>query len=182
MELAMTAFTALAPEALGTAAAGAGGWVTTMTGAGATSGMLSALQGTASVGSMITSALGGGLGLMSGLQNASMARLNARSEELKSEAQAIEIQRDLVRKIGANRVAFAASGLDVSSSSAIEGSLRDQAQFQTDLARTSGDMAAASRRMQAGNAELQGYSSLIAAAGKLGRQGADYALDLSKRG
>lgn len=164
----------------GATAAGAAGTATGLAGAG--SGFLSALQGVTTVGSMVSSLFAGGAGLMQGIRGARMADINARSEQLSSEAKAIEIQRDLVTKIGNNRVAYAAAGLDVSSGAAIEEGLQGQAKLQTAMADSGGDMAAVSQRMRGQNLALQGYSSLVAGAGKALATGTNYALDVSKRG
>lgn len=200
MELAATAFAAIsaaAPEILATAgtaattAAETGGWVTTMTAgageaasglAGAGSGMLSSLQGYASVGSNVAQLLSGGMSALGGVNSRRMADLNAHADELASEAKAIDIKRQLVKQIGDSRVAFAAGGMDIGSGAAIESGLRDQAQFQTDLARTSGEMGAISKRMAGANAETAGYAGLIASAAKAAKGFADYNLDLRKRG
>lgn len=193
MELAATAFSALmaaAPEvaAVGAeAAAGAGGWVTTMAEGASTlassgSGALSSLQGGMSIASSISQFLGGGFNFLSGMNNARMNDINARSEELQSEAKALDIQKTLLKQIGESRVAFAAGGLDVGSGAQIEQSLRGEADWQTRLARESGDMAATSRRMQSDSMRLGAYGSLAASIGKGAKEFGSTNLDISKRG
>ncbi len=180
MELAATAFAALAPAATETlATASTASAASGLAGAG--EGMLSTLQGYATVGSNVAQLLSGGLSALGGVQSKRMADLNAHADELASEAKAIDIKRQLVKQIGDSRVAFAAGGLDISSGSAIESGLRDQAQFQTDLVKTSGEMGAISKRMAGANAEIAGYAGLIGAAAKAAKGYADYNLDLSRR-
>lgn len=151
-------------------------------GAGATAAGLSSLQGVGTVAQAVTSILGGAGGLMTGLNNARMTDINARSEGLASEAQAVAIERDLVKKIGANRVGYAAAGLDISSGGDIEEALRDQARHQTVMAETSGQMAAAGRRGQAASQRVGGYMSLVEGLGKAAGAVGKYKLDIAKRG
>lgn len=128
MELVAVLFTATAaaaPAAAGVATAAAGA-----------SSALSILQGVATAGSAIFS-------LASGFSQANQ-------EDLAATAEAQRIKREELIKIGQLRVAFAGSGVDISAGqpATLEGSILDQSEFETGLARSSGDMRAASARLK----------------------------------
>lgn len=139
------------------AAAAAAGWTTTVVSTASTaSSALSVLQGVATAGSLIT-------------QIAS-TRKQMRQEDLASKQEALNIQREYIQKVGANRVAFAGSGLSLGSgqNDAIESSLEEQKDFETEISRTNG-------RMRVNAAALKGASGLINTAG-------NFAIDIAKRG
>jgi hypothetical protein len=146
MELVATLFTATtaaAAPAAATAAVGA-------------SSALSVLQGVATAGSALFS-------LASGLSQ-------GRQEDLAARAEAVRIKREELTKIGQLRVAFAGSGIDIASGQAatLEEGIRDEADFETGLALTSG-------RMRANAARMKGYAQAFGtAAGGL--------IDIARRG
>lgn len=181
-ELAISAFAAMATAGTavaGTAAAGAA----TATGlAAAGAGTLGTLQTVATIGSMVSTLAGGFMAYRESQGQAKFASLNAEADRLAAEERSLRIRRQYVEKVGQNRVAFAASGLDISSGAAIEGALSSSAQFETDLARTSGQMAAAAGEAQAASYRNQGVSKLVAAAGKAGGSWLDLRIDQARRG
>lgn len=142
-----------------------GGWTTTVT---PNSGELGSLQRVLSTGSMISAGLGGVFGYQS-----KMAQADA--ETLSAQAEAIRIKRDLVQKIGSARVAFAGSGLDISSGGAIEQSLVTQGDYETGLAKQAG-------ALRAGAIRTQGIASLISAAGTAARDYGDLSYSRVRRG
>lgn len=188
-ELAASAFAALtmaAPVAAETAIGagsigGAAASVAAPAAAAASSGALTALQSTVTVASMVSAALGGVSGYTSHRDQALFQGLEAGNDKLAAAAEANRIQRELVKRIGDSRVAYAGAGLDTSSGVDIENSLRRQADFETSIATTGGDMRAAGRRAQQQATISQGYGSLISAVGKIGDRGLDLSLDVARR-
>lgn len=85
--------------------------------------------------------------------------LAAREAEIKARQAAIAIKRDLAEKIGSARVAFAASGLDISSGAEIETELGRQGDYQLGTSKRSGEISAAGARASQ-------YASLAEAAGR----------------
>lgn len=85
--------------------------------------------------------------------------LAAREAEIKARQAAIAIKRDLAEKIGSARVAFAASGLDISSGAEIETELGRQGEYQLGTSKRSGEISAAGARGSQ-------YASLAEAAGR----------------
>lgn len=190
-ELAIGLFAALGSA--GTAAAGAASaatWATTVTtAAGVTSTVaagastaLSVLQGVATAGSILSS-LAGGLSAFSEAQtNAELARLQGNQEVLASEEHALRIKREMVQKVGAARVAFAASGLDISSSREVERDLEAQAQFETGIERQNTRIRRAQALARAGQLQTSGTMSLIASGAKALTAGANFGIDIARRG
>jgi hypothetical protein len=143
MELVAALFTA-------TTAAAAPAAATAATAAAGASSALSILQGVATAGSALFSLASG--------------QSQARQEDLAARAEALRIKREELIKIGQLRVAFAGSGIDISSGqpAALEEGIRSQAAFETGLAETSGEMRASAARMKGfGQAFGQGASGLI---------------------
>lgn len=185
-----TAFTASAPAA--TAAASAASWaagttITTAAGvttslAGAGSGVLSALQGVATIGSMASTLIGGLSAYREGQNQAIFGDINAEADRLEAREQSLRIRRELVQKVGANRVAFAASGLDISSGDMIEGALGIEADYETGLIDAAGRMRSAGSRTSAASMRSRGMSGLVAAAGRAVGQGVNYGIDIANRG
>lgn len=197
MELAATAFSSLfatgattaltaaeTAAAVGSAGAAAAPWAagTTVTAAGGASGALSALQTAATVTSMVSTLFGGVAGYTSHQNQARFAEINAESDRLAAEAESLKIRREYVKRVGDSRVAFAAGGLDISSGGEIEGSLKDQADFETGMLAAGGRMGKASGMAQAESLRSRSYGSLIGAAGDMARYGLGQGLDLRKRG
>lgn len=200
MELALSAFAALGASATTTAAVGltaaetaaavasagvgAASWAagTTVAAAGATSGALGALSTVATVGSMISSIVGGYAGYRQSQDQAAIGQLNADAARLEASEQALRIRRELVQKVGQARVAFAASGTDISSGTAIEQGYRAEADFETSLARTGGTIKAAGAELQSNAYRTRGYGSLVEAAGRAFGAGTSQALSIARRG
>lgn len=164
---------AIAPMMSATGAAGL---------AGAGSGMLSALQSGMTVASSISSILGGVGKYNEGMLKSRFADIEAEGERLRGEEQALRIKRELVQRIGDTRVAYAGSGLDVSSGYGVEGALGEQADFETSLARSGADMRRAGKLAQAAMARSQGTAGLLSGVVRGGGQLVDYGIDLAKRG
>lgn len=202
MELAASAFFAMAtegaamavPAALSTVAEGAAlagpslaagvpAAASTVGGAaGAGSGMLSALQGGMTVASAISSILGGVSSYQDSRNKARFAEIDAENERLKAEDQANRIRREMVQRVGDARVAYAASGQDVSSAGSIEGALRSQAAHETELALSSAEMRRAGGLAKAAQLRSQATAGLLSGIVKSGGQLANFDLDLKKRG
>ena len=191
-ELAASAFAAMAiggaeTAIAGTAAAGAAGAglaspiVAAAPGMAAGSTALSAVQSGFSVMSAISTVLGGVAGYNSHNNQAAFADLEAENERLGAEAEALRIRREMVKRVGDARVAYAASGQDVSGAGEVVDSLYSQAAFETAMARSGGAMRAAGRGAQADSLRSQGTASLISAAGKTADRGLDTYLDVRKR-
>jgi hypothetical protein len=189
-ELALSAFAA-AGTASATAATSAAAWAagtTITTAAGATSSLIgsSAALGTlgtiASVGSMVATLVGGYASYRQASDSARVAELNADGARLEADEKALRIRRELVQKVGSARVAFAGSGADISSGQAIEDGYRHEAEFETSLARTGGEIAAASGRAQAAQSRARGSFALAEAAGRAGGAYAQNRISLERRG
>lgn len=195
MEIAASAFMALTSAASAAvpgvagalSAAGSVGAASGLAGAasgiaGAGSGFLSALQGGMTIASSISSILGGVSKFNEGQIRGRFADIEAEASRLKGEEQAIRIKREMVQRVGDTRVAYAGSGLDISSGGAIEGSLRDQAAFETGLALSSADIRRSGGLAKAAMARSEGTADLISGIVKGGKEIAGYKLDLAKRG
>ena len=171
-ELAISAFAAAGSAAASSAAWAAGTTITTAAGATsslvASSGVLSALSTVATVGSMVSTLVGGFASYRQSQDSARVAELNAEGAELEAREKALRIRRELVQKVGQARVAFAGSGADISSGQAIEDGYRHEADFETSLARSGGQIGAASSRAQAAGLRARGVYSLVEAAGRAG--------------
>jgi hypothetical protein len=158
-----------------------GGWSTLVTPAAGSS-ALGVLQGVATAGSMLSAGVGGLAALGQGLSRGALSDVEAEQERLAGEERAIRLKRELVQKIGANRVAFAASGVQIGSGDALEGSLRSEAEFETQLAGTNARIKQLAAEQRADQYRFQGYAGALAAAGKIGALGANYGLDIARRG
>lgn len=126
MELVASLFAATAAAAPAAGAAAAAGSLTSV--AAGASGALSILQGVATAGSSLFS-------LASGFSQ-------SQAEDLAAKAEANRIKREELIKIGSLRVAFAGSGVDVSSGQplSLEEDLQSQADFEIGTARNTGKM------------------------------------------
>lgn len=192
-ELALAAFAGLGATGAtaGTAAAAAGAGLFGST-------AMSVLSGAATVGSVLmgfSSAAaeesGGRAALAEAQTQAAVARLEGEQSVTESAARAVELQKDHLRKAAAARVAFAGSGLDISSGQlgAIEGSLERERDYGLSI--EAGNQATARSRAEltAGRYELAGVNSVAAAgsratAKRLGGivEGARGLLSFAKRG
>lgn len=155
-----------AVTAVGTAAAGAASTLASAAGIGSTG--LTILQGAASAASVLATIAGGH-------QANAEAKLQASSAELQTREQSLRIQREELEKIGAARVAFAASGVSLVSGSAVEGAISKDSQFEQRLVRSSGSV-------QANQIRLRGRGSLMAAYGNAAGTVANTAIDIARRG
>ena len=193
-ELAASAFAAMSSAFTGTAATAAtstSSWLagTTVSTAGGltaslapTSTALSALQGAATIASMASTLVGGGMAYAQSREQARFAALDAEGARLEGEEKALRIRRETVQKIGAARVAYAGSGLDISGAGAIEDSLQNESQFEQGLAMTAADYARARGLAAASQIRERGTSSLIGAAAKAFGTKLDYKISLARRG
>jgi len=130
----------------------------------------------------VSTLLGGYMALRQGQDQAKFASLDAERSNIDAAERTLRIRRETVEKIGATRVAFAGSGLDISSAGAIEGGLEDQSDFEQDLARSAGRYGAARGRANAANIESQGVAGMISAGGRSFSQLADGYLSSARRG
>ena len=161
-------------------ATGIGSSVAGLASAGSTA--LSILQGAATAAS-VASTLVGGLGQAAEAEtNAKLAQLQGNADVLASKQKALDIQRDLLVKTGAARVAFAGSGLDISSASAVEGDLKDQAAFNTSIEEENAQQAKLMAGIRARQYRNSGGLDLIGASLKAAGTGANYGIDIAKRG
>lgn len=174
-----TAATATTAGSLATAATAAGS--TAAVGAGLSS-TLGTLGTVATVASMSAALLGGVMGYRQAQDQAKVADLNAESARLSSEEQALRIRKEMVQKVGAARVAFAGSGLDISSSDNITAGYGREAGFEIGLARAGGDIQAAGQSMQAAQYRTRGYAALADAAAKATGAFVDNKISIARRG
>ncbi len=170
-ELAMAAFTALAPAATtaGTAAATAG---TAATALGGLSTAASILQGVATIGSVLAgfssasqAKLSGEAAMQEASFNAGMARVEASSEAAASANRANDLRRAALQKMGAARVAFAGSGLDISSGQldAMEGDIANQTAYGLQIEKDNTRLSQAASEARAGQYLTRGMASRTAA-------------------
>lgn len=192
-EAAFALFAALgsaaAPAAAATAASAGAGAAAAGASGGIFSGLLSAgsgalgiLQGTANIASMASTMVGGLGSLIEGRQQAEMATLQGNQEFLASKEKTLAIQRDLAQKVGAARVAFAGSGLELSSGRAVEGDLTNQAAYQTEIEQSNAAIRQQMARMRARQYRSNGALDFGGALLKAAAIGADGGLDIAKRG
>lgn len=189
METLASLFVASAATAsLGTAATAATG-VTAGLGAGlgagvasAGSGILGGLSTALSIGSAISTILGGVAGYQNAQSQSKLASLNADAAMLEAEEKALRIRREYVQKVGAARVAFAGSGLDISSATAIEAGYGREADFETSLALNGGRIRQASGEIQADTYQRRGIASLVEGAAKAGGTLLDQKISIARRG
>lgn len=160
------------------AATAAGGYGTVAAGSGILSGLSTAL----SVGSAISTILGGVAGYQNAKSQSQLASLNADAAMLEAEEKALRIRREYVQKVGAARVAFSGSGLDISSAQAIEAGYGREADFETSLALNGGRIRQASGEIQADTYQRRGMASLVESAAKAGGTVLDNKISIARRG
>ncbi len=189
-ELALSALAAAGASSAG-AATSAAAWaagttITTAAGASsallASSGVLGTLSTVATIGSSVATLLGGALGYRQAQQQADVAEMNASAAETEAAERSYRIRRELVQKVGQARVAFAGSGLDISSGDAIEAGYRREADFETSLAKSAGQIGAASGRATAETYRTRGYSSLVEAAARASGSLVSERISIARRG
>lgn len=183
-ELAIGLFAALGTggaAAAGTgAAAGAGGLFSGLLGAGSST--LGVLQGVATVASVASTLVGGVGSFFEGQNQAEMAKLQGNADYIAGEQKALQIRRDLVQKIGEARVAFAGSGLDVSSAGAVESDLTNQADYATAIEKMNAEQSRQMALLRAKQYRTNGALDLAGASLKAVGQVGGYGLDIAKRG
>jgi hypothetical protein len=143
---------------------------------------LGILQGVATAASVASTIVGGIGSAVQGEQQAEIAKLQGNSEYIASEQKALQIRRDLVQKVGAARVAFAASGLDISSANAVEDDLTNQADFATAIEKTNAAQAKQMAAIRASQYRSNGLIDLAGAGLKAAGQAGGFGLDIAKRG
>jgi hypothetical protein len=143
---------------------------------------LGILQGVGTIASVASTLVGGIGSLAQGEQQAEIAKLQGNADYIAGEQKALQIRRDLVQKVGAARVAFAGSGLDISSASAVESDLTNQADYATAIEKTNAEqqkqMAALRASQYRSNGMIDFAGSVLKGAGQAG----GYGLDIAKRG
>lgn len=168
---------------LGGAAAGMAGLVPGLGGAlAAGSSGLTVLSGMATAASMASTLVGGLSSMAQANSNAQMAKLQGQQDYLASEQSALQIRRELLQKTGAARVAFAASGLDVSSAAAVESDLTSQANYATSIEKSNAQIRQAQAAARARQYKMQGTVGLAETAMKIAGQDINFGLDIAKRG
>ncbi|WP_414462959.1 hypothetical protein [Hyphomicrobium sp. DY-1] len=181
---ALSAGAASAATAVGTGLAGAasavGTGLTGLTAAGSSA--LGILQGVATVAS-VASTLVGGIGSAAEAEtNARLAQISGDADALATQQKILDIKRDLAVKTGEARVAFAGSGLDISSASAVEGNLQDEADYQTAIEQQNAIQQKQMAALRASQYRSSGAVDLISASAKAIGQAGGYGLDIAKRG
>jgi hypothetical protein len=188
-ELAISAFAAMGTATAGAAAtAGTTAAATAATAgtAAATAGTLASTLGTLqtvmTVGGAVASLVGAFAGNQDVQTQAQFVRLDAEGDRLSAEEKATRIRREYVQRVGATRVAFAGSGVDISGADAIEESLGQQANDEIGFVRSSARYNSAGAAIRASNIESQGRSKLVSAAFKSGGQLLDTGISIANRG
>lgn len=190
MEAAVALFTTLATagEAAATSAAAWAAGTTVTTAAGVTSTLaagssaLSILQGVATAGSILSTVAGGMSDAAEAKTNAQMAELQGNQDYIDSERRALEIRRETARKVGAARVAFAASGLDISSGDAVVADLETQGTYQTGIEKQAGESRRIQSQMRARQYRASGDADLLGTVFKAGGKLAGFGIDIANRG
>ena len=190
MVMALFAF-APAMMSAGTGAAAVSGGAAALSGGaavagglGATSGVLSSLQGLTTAGSVLSSGMGVVGSLTGGRQQRELADGVARQEAMESERRVNSIMSETMQKQAGARVAFAASGMDISSGTpaAIDASLGAQADYEIGLERRTGAIKRKLATMRGEAAETKGQFE-AAGYGIKGMQTlANFGIDIAKRG
>lgn len=160
--------------------AGAGGWVTSVQSPASTA--LGVLQGKATAASMLNSYASGFAGLTQGVLGFQQSTLEARQVQLASEERGIAIQRDLARKVGDARVAFAASGLDISSAASVEKGLGEDAAFQTGIEKNNAVLKSLAAKNKGLGLLAKGAVDLSGGMAQAANTNTKYQIDLVKRG
>lgn len=171
-ELALGFFSAMAGTG---AAAGA---------VGVTSTVATVLSGVATAGSILMQLQSGQVQQQEANWNAQIATYDGEQQVLESQRRELEIRREVLQKVGAARVAFAGSGLDVSSGqlSAIEGDINTQGDYETGIEKANQRRARAEAAIKSSQLGTRGENARLAATGGAFVTGARGLLDIVKRG
>jgi len=143
---------------------------------------LGVLQGVATAASVASTIVGGVGSFFEGQNQAEMSKLQGNAEYIAGEQKALQIRRDLLQKIGEARVAFAGSGLDVSSAGAVESDLTNQADYATAIEKTNAEQSRQMALLRAKQYRTNGALDLAGASLKAVGQAGGYGLDIAKRG
>jgi len=167
---------------------GDGGWLTTVTpaagGGGLGSAALGTLQGGLTAAQMIASIGAGIAGNSEQRITARMLELDATSEGLASQAKAQEIRQRALRQIAEQRVAFAGSGVDISTGTpqALAEATESERDSLLGLEHENAAIRAARARLQAAAARSRGTASLATGVVNAAGAGVRYGIDIAKRG
>lgn len=145
---------------------------------------LGVLQGVMSAGQALASFGSGAAGLMQGITQGQLSDIEAGQIRLASEQRSLEIKRAHLKSVADNRVAFAASGVDIASGTpgAIEDDLAHQATFQTGIEARNAVLREIAARRRGDMAEVRGYADLATGVGKGRGAIGDYGLSIARRG
>lgn len=177
---AATAATSAAAWAAGTTVTTAAGVTTGLAAAGSTA--LTVLQGVATAGSVLATLSGGMAARSEAKTNARLAEMQGEQDYIDAERRSLAIRRETLKKVGDARVAFAGSGLDISSADAIVGSLEAQGDYETGVERSSAQMRKLQAGMRAKQYRASGQADLIGSVAKAVGQGANLGIDIANRG
>ncbi|MGL4396614.1 MAG: hypothetical protein ACRCS9_08760 [Hyphomicrobium sp.] len=177
------AATSAAAWAAGTTITTAAGVTSSLGGlAAAGSGALSILQGVSTAASMLSTLAGGLSSFGEARTNAKLAQLQGEQEYIDAERRALAIRRETLQKTGSARVAFAASGLDISSADAVVNDLEQQGAYETGVERQAGQMRKLQSGLRARQYRASGGANLLGSVARAGGQAANFGLDIAQRG
>jgi hypothetical protein len=161
---------------------GQGGWITSTI--PQASSAFSMMQGGMTAAQMLTQIGAGGSGYAEGQRKAGLADLEGQQAQLQSQERELRIRREVLQKTGAARVAFSASGVDISSGSAaaVEDDIGVQGKFETAIERGNSSQKALAAQLRAAQYRSNGENSLLAGIGKAAQTGSSFAIDIAKRG
>lgn len=114
--------------------------------------------------------------------DAELAAAEADQERLAGDEAALRIKRDALKRIGQARVAFAGSGLDISSGFAIEDSIEDDAGFELSIARSNTKRRAAIAEVRSASSRIAVDNTLTTARAEANSQRIGAILNLARRG
>lgn len=116
------------------------------------------------------SALAGEAAALDARFNASLAEIDGQQQATASQAKALDLRREAIKRVGAARVAFGASGLDISSGqlSAIEGSIASDLEYGLALEKENENLARVGGQLKSLRYQSQAASSIAAGQAKAG--------------
>jgi len=173
-----------AAVAAGGAAAGTWAAGTTVAAASAGSTALSVLSGVATAGSILSTLTAGVGSMAQANRQAEMSDMAGQQEALASEERANMIRREFLQKVGAARVAFAASGLEIGAGSAgsIEDSLVAEADYATGVEKRNRGLKLIQSRVRSQAYSSKGEAEFAGSTFKALAAGADFGVGLARRG
>ena len=142
------------------------------------------MQGVATAGSVMTSLASAGVSYAEAGIADGFTDLDARSQQLAAQSAANDIKERMLRTLASQRVAYAASGVDISSGTpqAMAAAVEGRAQSDMIMARTNGDIRAAMARYRGGQQSARMRNRGSSAINRAGGTFINYALDLKRRG